>query len=66
MVELLEQLVEEVRATNTRISEMDGRLTNELRGVNARLDNLVDTSGAKYRELEQRVSRIEAQLAGRA
>jgi hypothetical protein len=65
-VEILKSIREELRGVRTEVIQLREEMRAELRGVNARLDgtnaridNLIEFSGERWRDHEQRLRRLE-------
>jgi hypothetical protein len=60
--DILEAILREIQKTNTKLDAGFKDLGERIDGVNARLDNLIGTSGAKIREIEARLEALERKV----
>lgn len=65
-VEILKSIREELRGVREEVTHLREEMRAELRGVNARLDgtnaridNLIEFTGERWRDHEQRIRRLE-------
>jgi hypothetical protein len=57
---ILIEIRDEVRGTNERVDALATRVDTGFAQINARLENLIDIAGDRYRDLDARVRALEA------